>query len=171
MIASSLVFTAVLVWAAVGDVRTRRIPNFIVAILAILGLAAAIVETPSWHGAVQALAGLLVGLLCWLPFYVFGWIGAGDVKLFSAAGAWLGPKGAVEGALVAALCGAVLAVLWMLKSHGVRQTGRTLGLATATPRILSPQRDGSGRSDRLPYGIAIALGAIVARWLPGVLLS
>ncbi len=122
-------------------------------------------------GFVVASEGLLVGLACWLPFYAFGWLGAGDVKLYAAAAAWLTPKSAIEGALVAALAGAVVALLWMVKTHGMRQTGQTIGLAAGTPGILSPRKDGSGRSSKLPYGVAIALGAISAGWMPGLLLG
>ena len=167
---AGLVFTIVLLGAAIGDVRTRRIPNRLVAILAIAGFAFRAVLNGG-EGFVIAGEGLLVGLACWLPFYAFGWLGAGDVKLYAAASAWLGPKSAFEGALIAALAGALLALLWMVKTRGMRRTGQTIGLAAGTPGILSPRQDGSGRSSKLPYGVAIAFGAISAGWLPGLLLK
>ena len=165
---AGLVFTIVLLGAAIGDIRTRRIPNRIVAGLAIAGFVFRLV-LDGGEGFLVAGEGLLVGLACWLPFYAFGWLGAGDVKLYAAAAAWLGPKSALEGALIAALAGAVLALLWMVKTHGMRRTSQTIGLAAGTPGILSPRQDGSGRSSRLPYGVAIAFGAISAGWVPGLL--
>jgi prepilin peptidase CpaA len=113
---------------------------------------------------------MIVGLVCWLPFYAFGWIGAGDVKLYAAAGAWLGPAGAFEGALIAALAGAILSLLWMLKAHGVKNTADTLGLAAASPGMLSPA-SASGKRSTLPYGVALAFGAICAGWVPRILLG
>jgi prepilin peptidase CpaA len=165
-----IAFTAILVVAAVGDLRTRRIPNRLVAVLALLGIVFSTAMAPLLHGALNAGEGILVGLVCWLPFYAFGWIGAGDVKLYAAAGAWLGPAGALEGALIAALAGAILSLLWMLKAHGVKKTADTLGLAAASPGMLSPG-SGSGKRSTLPYGVALAFGAICAGWAPRILLG
>ncbi|MEO7367892.1 MAG: prepilin peptidase [Gemmatimonadaceae bacterium] len=168
---AGITFTAILVMAAIGDMRTRRIPNRLVAILAVLGFAFSVSQRPVFAGTLHGFEGLAVGLACWLPFYVLGWLGAGDVKLFAAAGAWLGPLGALEGALIGALSGAVLAVLWMLRAHGVRSAVQTLGMAAGSPGILSsPARGEKGRST-LPYGVAIAFGAICAAWIPGLLLG
>src|SRR6476619_528728 len=121
-----IVFSAILVAAAVGDLRTRRIPNKLVAVLALLGIAYSVARAPGIPGLFQAGGGLLAGLACWLPFYVMGWLGAGDVKLYAAAGAWLGPARAVEGALVGALFGAVLSLIWMAKSQGMKRAAQTL---------------------------------------------
>jgi prepilin peptidase CpaA len=114
---------------------------------------------------VQGGGGIIAGLALWLPFYVMGWLGAGDVKLYAAAGAWLGPARAVEGALVGALFGAVLAVVYMLKSQGIKQTAETLGMAAATPEMLA-RPSGTGKRSVLPYGVAIAFGALWAAWMP-----
>lgn len=169
-IVAGAVFTGLLVVAAIGDLRTRRIPNRLVAVIGLLGLAYSVSMQPVLPGAVRGAGGLLVGLGCWLPFYALGWIGAGDVKLFAAAGAWLGPMGALEGAAIGAIAGAVLAVVWMIKSRGVKTTAETLGIAVGSPAILSPDEAMSRRSS-LPYGVAIAFGAIWAAWLPGTLFA
>ncbi len=169
-IAAGIAFTGILAYAAIGDLRTRRIPNTLVAVLACSGLIYSVIGEPVIPGLLRGLAGLTVGLACWLPFYALGWLGAGDVKLFAAAGAWLGPVGAIEGSLAGACAGAVLALVWMVRSRGMKGTTEVLGLAAGTPSILSPGDAGS-RSSTLPYGIAIAFGAIVAGWLPGLLLA
>jgi prepilin peptidase CpaA len=119
-------------------------------------------------GLTQAGGGLLAGLACWLPFYALGWLGAGDVKLYAAAGAWLGPARAAEGALVGALFGAVLSLIWMMKAHGVKETAQTLGMAAGTPEMLTQSAD-SGKRSTLPYGVAIAFGALWAGWMPRML--
>ncbi len=165
------VFTALLLLAAIGDLRSRRIPNRLVAILALLGIAFSVAQRPVFPGALHGLEGLVTGLACWLPFYALGWLGAGDVKLFAAAGAWLGPMRALEGAFIGALAGAVLAVLWMLRSHGVRNVFQTLGLAVGSPGLLSSPAGGDKGRSTLPYGVAIAFGAICAAWFPLLLLG
>ena len=168
--AAGLVFTGLLVAAAAGDFQTRRIPNRLVAVIAVLGVVYSILSQPVAEGAVSAFAGLGVGLAVWLPFYALGWLGAGDVKLFAAAAAWLGPVGAVEGALVGACAGALLALLWMVGARGVKGTAETLGMATGSPSLLAPAGKTSRRS-MLPYGVAIAFGAIWAGWLPRLILA
>lgn len=166
---AGIVFTAILVVAAIGDLRTRRIPNGLVAILALLGVAFSVARFPVVQGLSQAGGGVAVGLACWLPFYLMGWLGAGDVKLYAAAGAWLGPARAVEGALVGALFGAVLAIIWMVKSHGMKSTVQTLGIAVGTPEVLSPSDSSAHKRSMLPYGVAIAVGGLWAGWMPRLL--
>jgi prepilin peptidase CpaA len=168
--AAGLVFTALLVMAAAGDVRTRRIPNRLVVTIGLLGLVYSTAMHPVVPGATRGFGGIAVGLGCWLPFYALSWVGAGDVKLFASAGAWLGPMGALEGAIVASLAGAVLAVAWMVRSRGMKEAVETLGLAAGSPSMLSPG-DKRSRRSKLPYGIAIAFGAIWAGWLPRLLLA
>ena len=167
-LAGGIVFSAILIVAAIGDLRTRRIPNRLVAVLALLGIAYSVARAPGIPGLSQAGGGLLAGLACWLPFYLMGWLGAGDVKLYAAAGAWLGPARAVEGALVGALFGAVLSLIWMAKSQGMKRAAQTLGMAAATPGMLAPDSSPSKRST-LPYGVAIAFGALWAGWMPRIL--
>ena len=166
---AGIVFTAILVVAAIGDFRTRRIPNRTVAILAVLGFVFAVTQYPILPGLARAGGGLMVGLLFWLPFYALGWLGAGDVKLYAAAGAWLGPMRALDGALTAALSGAVLALIWMMRTHGVQESVRTIGMATGTPQVLAPGT--AGKRSSMPYGIAIAAGAVCAGWLPRLIFS
>jgi prepilin peptidase CpaA len=113
--------------------------------------------------------GLVAGLVVWLPFYALGWLGAGDVKLVAAAGAWLGPKEVLEGSLIAALLGAVLALLWMLRSRGLRNAIETLGIATTVPSVLTGTSSSVDRVRSLPYSVPIAVGALCAAWLPGLL--
>ena len=171
---AGMVFTSLLVLAGIRDLQTRRIPNPLVLTLAVLGFAySAMVPATLWGalwGTLRAFEGFGVGMACWLPFYVLNWLGAGDVKLFAAAGAWLGPGRAVEGSVIAALAGGVLGLIWMLHSRGLRDSIETLGIAATLPGVLS-DRSPEARSTRsLPYGVALAAGAICAGWMPGLVL-
>jgi prepilin peptidase CpaA len=141
-IGSGAAFVAMLAAAAVSDARTRRIPNALVAAIALLGVAVAVVAAPWPAGLERAALGALTGLALWLPFHLLGWMGAGDVKLFAAASVWLGPAAAVRAALLTALLGGVLALGW-----------------AAWLRV----RRGEGER-RLPYGIAMAAALAVAAW-------
>ena len=59
----------------------------------------------------SALAGLAFGFLMMLPGHVFGATGAGDVKLFAAAGTLLGSGRIVSAFLCVAIAGGILAVV------------------------------------------------------------
>ena len=79
-----------LIWAAATDVCSRRIPNWVSFSLLLGGVlqsfTAAHTVTPG-----RSLLGLLTGF--GLTFFLFAIeaVGAGDVKLMSGVGAWLGP--------------------------------------------------------------------------------
>lgn len=169
-IMAGVVFTLLLLFAAVGDVRSRRIPNRVVLALGILGLLYSAFAPISLSGALRGLGGAAIGFGLWLPFYVLGWLGAGDVKLFAAAGAWLGPVRTIEGSAIAALLGALLAFLWMLRFRGMRNAVETLGIAATTPSVLTEAPVSQNNARAIPYGVVIAIGAISAGWLPGLLL-
>lgn len=167
------VYTGLLLYAAFKDWRSRRIPNRIVLGLAVCGLVFSIVSAPLLSGLLGWSGGLVTGLICWLPFYMLGWVGAGDVKLFAASGSWLGAFRTLEAGAAAALLGAVLALTYVVWSYGVRRAIETVWLAATAPTILANSSDsGQARSSRsLPYGVALAAGALVAAWIPGVLLG
>src|SRR5690606_27731726 len=79
---------AFLLVASAYDVTVRRIPNVLALAMLLTGTALAVV-THGLAGGAIALGFVVTGLLVWLPFYIFRMMGAGDVKLFAAACAWL----------------------------------------------------------------------------------
>ena len=164
------VFSVLLVIACVTDVRWRRIPNALVLTLALTGFAFSVWVDPWLVGLGRAMGGLSLGFGIWIVFYVIGAIGAGDVKLFAAAGAWLGPAATWRAALVGAALGGALAIAMLLRQRRARQgfenvmtsiSTRSLAVLAATP--------GTSKSRQLPYGVALACGALVVAWVPGIL--
>ncbi len=169
---SALAFTALLVAACATDVRTRRIPNRLVLVLALSGVASSIAILGAGAGLSRALAGAGVGFAVWMPFHLLRLLGAGDVKLFAASATWLGARGALEAALLAAIVGGVLSLFWMLRVRGVAGSLRSLGIAMSVPSVLMnnhAERHPGGI--RMPYGVALAVGAGVIGWLPGLILG
>jgi prepilin peptidase CpaA len=105
------VLTAVV--AATTDMKTGRIPNWLTLPVVALALLAHVIAQGTW-GAIESAAGLM---LCagvpWLAFRVSGGkaIGGGDVKLFGALGAIVGPMTGLEmelGSLGLLLAGAIV---------------------------------------------------------------
>ncbi len=99
-----------------SDWRERRIPNILLlgSLVVSFGLAVTGASTPlsPMDGAARWVAGLGAGLLCFLPMYLLGAMGAGDVKLMAACGACMGPSMAWEAALFALILGGVMALAW-----------------------------------------------------------
>ena len=155
--------------ATATDFRTCRIPNLI----SLGGLLAALVLAATGHGAVTlapALTGMAIGFLLLLPLYVKGAMGAGDVKLMAAVGAFLGGPalalGAVAGTFIA---GMVLALIYLAVRNGLRATARRYAtdlkvgaLGGGWRGLLQPE---PGKpAQRFPYAAAIAAGALSALW-------
>ena len=164
------VFTLLLAYACWSDLRTRRIPNALVAVLAVAGLEFSVASAPIMPGLAHGFGGLLLGLALWVPFYALGWIGAGDVKLFAAAGAWLGPAGALDAMVLAAVAGGALGLAWMLWQRG-GVAGTLVGIwvtRVAWRGLIRPPTDVPLQA-RLPYGVALAVGAALAGWLPDLI--
>ena len=155
--------------ASAWDIRTRRIPNVLTLGFPVVALIVhvALDGTP---GAVNTAAGWATGLALFLPLFILGGMGAGDVKLLAAMGAWLGPWNAVETALAAGVIGGVLALgLALTRSYASQAFTNIWSLLLywrvagirAHPTLTLEQHDGP----RLAYAIPISLGAIVAVWV------
>jgi prepilin peptidase CpaA len=161
--------TGLAVAAAASDLRFRRVPNALTLGAAALGILVSGLAG-GLHGVSQSLLGWVVGLALFLPLFVVGGLGAGDVKLLAAFGAWLGPTGALWAAFWAALVGGVLA-LAVAAAHGyLSQAFRNLAALARTWRVLGPTpipgltlQD--ARGPRLAYAVPVSAGALLALWL------
>jgi len=159
---------ALLLAACVSDVRARRIPNKLVALIALLGLAYSMTSLSLMEGAGRAFVGLALGFALWVPFYALGMLGAGDVKLFAAGCCWLAPSQVFGAALVSALAGGVLSVIALVLSHGAGLTAFRLAEVARDPTKLgTPLKAPPGRPT-VPYGIALAVGLALAGWVPSL---
>jgi prepilin peptidase CpaA len=147
--------------AAVIDLRTRRIPNALTGALAVIGVGIAAAKLGP-VGLGGALLGCALGLAFMLPGHVFGATGAGDVKLFAAAGALLGPATTVHAFLYTAIVGGILAVVIAIRrrrlAHTLGTTARIISDRTGSvSAIESPEAD-----NRFAYAPAIAVGVVMA---------
>ena len=135
---------------AVTDLRTRRIPNRLTVAAAATALALAVVRA-GWQGAFVSAAGVLIGLVLFLPLCLAGKLGAGDVKAMAAVGAFLGPVSVLLAAVCTLMAGAMVAAIVLVSWHWRAQRSPDTG-KHAYPRR---QRD-------LPYGVAIACGTLAS---------
>lgn len=126
---------------AICDCRSRRIPNSLVVAGLVAAFAVALLQRSPFHVEfAQAALGAAVGLVVLLPCFVIGVMGAGDVKVFAALGAWCGVHALLGLWVAASILGGVHAV-WVLVSTRtrvtslVRQSGPTFAVSDrrATP--------------------------------------
>ena len=137
---------ALLILAAIQDAVRLRISNLFPAGIVVLAIAAGIgvgLEVAAWENLVVFAALLVAGTL----LFATGKFGGGDVKLFAATGLWFSLAGAVQFLAAVFIAGGLLALLLI---------GSRLLLPKRAGERFQTLRKGAG----IPYGVAIALGAI-----------
>ena len=162
-----------LVIALEADLLESRIPNVLVAVLLVAGVSLHAMGPangrdgvfgafPGALGGAQALLGAAIGLALFLPMYLAGAMGAGDVKFMAALGAFAGPVDVVGMALAVAACGGVLALgLTLSRRKTAEAWGNVVRLVGAIthPRAPGQRFDPATQSAlRMPYALAFALG-------------
>lgn len=160
---------AVALAAASCDLRTRRIPNALTFGSAAVALAVH-GTIDGWPGLLLAASGWVVGLALFLPFFMLGGMGAGDVKLLAGLGAWLGPAGVAWTALYAAIAGGVMALIVTLAGGYTRTALRNVGTIlrfwqASGVRPVEGLTLSSSAGPRLPYALPIAVGVMVTLWM------
>jgi prepilin peptidase CpaA len=152
---------AVTIAAAVVDLRTRRVPNWLTFGTAALGITMAMTHLDG-VGVAGAFEGLLVGLLLMLPGHVIGRTGAGDVKLLAALGTLLGPKSIVMAFLYTAIAGGGLAVVVAMRRRRLRETLEGTATLVCTGGANAGELERTSTNNRFAYAPAIAVGAVIA---------
>jgi prepilin peptidase CpaA len=133
------ILAAILVIAAVIDVRTFTISNRLNLTVALLAPVYWLsVALSPWPGvAVQLAAAATVFVLLAAAFYA-GMMGGGDVKLAAALALWFPPVATIKFLVLMSLAGGVLTLVVVAIHHARKREGR--------PEI--------------PYGVAIAFGGL-----------
>lgn len=149
--------------AAIRDVLSRKIPNWLTFSTMITGIIYHSC-TNGWKGFLVSAAGVVVGMGLLITLYLLGGMGAGDVKLMGAVGSLLGPKGVVTAFLGTALFGGVYAIVLILL-HGqvqnmVRRYGTMLKTFFHTRQVAYIPAATEEKGPALCYGLAIALGTL-----------
>jgi prepilin peptidase CpaA len=143
------------------DMWTRRVPNPLTMGLAAIG----VVYAACGIGGLSlgaSLAGLALGLALMLPGHLIGATGAGDVKLFAAAGAFVGPAHILMAFVYTALAGGAIAIVVSLSRRRLRQTVGGTAMLIATAGANAPAIESPLEHNRFAYAPAIAVGTMLA---------
>lgn len=145
--------------AVFTDLRSRRIPNWLVLPFLPLGIAVS-AWFHGWHGVLQSLEGAAVGVVAFGVLFVMGGMGAGDVKLCAAIGAWIGPGQLFIALVLTGLAGGVMVIAWATYAGFLKDlftgTGDLVfsGAKRAEVTLSNPLRR------KMPYAPAIAIGTL-----------
>src|SRR5207244_2243119 len=151
--------------AAIIDVLTQKIPNWFTLPSAFLGVILNF-HLCGTKGLSSSIIGLITGFLLLFFVYRLGGMGAGDVKLLCAAGAFLGPKLVFYSFIWMALVGGVLALILIIYNKAFSQTFGNLKILVLSWILRSPSQEANLTLKnqaliKLPYGVAIATGVIL----------
>ena len=150
-----------LVTAVISDFSDHRIPNAITLFAAVVGLSSHL-YLGGLQGVGLSMGGLVVGMACLLPFYLLGGMGAGDVKMMGAIGAFVGPEAslfAVAVGLVAGGLGGLGLLLFNgISRHGGRRTEAVSGWGCQNSNVSVRSELVAGGSDKVSSGRRSGLG-------------
>jgi prepilin peptidase CpaA len=155
---------AVLAVATFTDLRSRRIPNWLVFPFLLAGFVVS-GALHGWAGIGHSLAGMALGALLFGVLCALGGMGMGDVKLVAAIGAWIGSAQLLIALVLTAMAGGVMAICWAVAGGFLgelfRGTGQLLlgfgkrGLRPHPELVLS-----NPLTRKMPYAPAIAIGTL-----------
>jgi len=155
---------AIGLFGGVHDLLTRRIPNWFTFSAIGLGLGAQL-WLGGWAGLLSGFLGVALGFALFFPIYATGYMGAGDVKLQMAVGAWMGWWLALHVALGAVMIGGAFAffeVIFRGRLRAVFQNGYSFLRALLVPGLVVENlRVDQNRKFAFGVCIAVAVGLVI----------
>ncbi|MEY3288848.1 MAG: hypothetical protein RLZZ419_1090 [Pseudomonadota bacterium] len=161
---STAILIAILITAAVIDMRRHRLPNSLTVSAALVGLSLQY-TLQGWHGLLDGLTGFVTGFVLFLPFYALRWMGAGDVKLMAAVGIFLGwPLSLLATGL--SMGAGTLTAFYLLAVRGglydylCRYSSMAKCLFFTGSFSYLPPKPGDASTQLFPFALAIFLGTL-----------
>lgn len=156
--------------AAITDVRSFKVYNVLTVPLMISGVAYHDFNN-GWAGLELSLGGLLFGGAILLLPFLMGGMGAGDVKLLAAVGAWLGMPATFYVFIVSAFASGLCAIAMLVHQKNSREAAARLQMMWVrfNSVVVHPGRDEwmqsvvpdqNPRRRVIPYGAMVALGIL-----------
>ncbi len=155
-----ILLLGLLVSAVASDLRRHRIPNLLVVLGLVLGLA-----VQAYSGGISGLGdgalGMLIGFGVFLPLYALGGMAAGDVKLMAMVGSFMTPHFALWAAFFSLIAGGLCGLVLVLVRGQVQQTLGRYWLMLRARAYLAPAAD-EVAGKPFPYSVAILLGTLTS---------
>ena len=162
--------------AAFTDVWKFKVYNILTIPLLVSGLLYNGV-VGGWMGLANSILGLSFGFVILLLFYLIGGMGAGDVKLMAAIGAWLGMPLIFYVFIASAIAGGIYAILLMIFTSGVQDMMTNMYIMLHRMKIFSRHlipdtrietevKRGDRRRRLIPFAMVVSFGVLATfLWL------
>lgn len=156
----------VLAVATFTDLRSRRIPNWLVLPFLVAGVAVSC-WLHGWSGLGHSLEGMALGAFLFGILSFMGGMGMGDVKLCAAIGAWIGPGQLITALVLTGIVGGIMALCWAAAGGFLGELFRGTGdlVFGFRKRGLKPDPElnlSNPLARKMPYAPAIAIGTLVS---------
>jgi prepilin peptidase CpaA len=156
----------VLVVATFTDLRSRRIPNWLVLPFLVAGIGVS-GWLHRWHGIAHSFEGIALGGALFGILALMGGMGMGDVKLCAAIGAWIGPGQLIVALVLTGIVGGIMALCWAAAGGFLGELFKGAGnlLFDFKKRGLKPDAElnlSNPLARKMPYAPAIAIGTLVS---------
>ena len=132
--------------AALYDIRTWKIPNWLILLGLETGIFITVWQNGVRTGSIRVLAGIWIPIGILYVMFLAGWLGAGDIKLFSAVGAFCGFM-ILKIVLYAFIAGGILSLFYVINLLIRKKKRRGL--------------DGRAERHRIHFSLAIWLACLV----------
>jgi prepilin peptidase CpaA len=143
-----LVLLALMATGAWLDVTQRRLPNWLCLAVVLAGGIATFMMGES-AGLLSAAIHMVIALVVGMGLFRLGMIGGGDAKFYAATALWFGLAEALRLLMSVSILGLILLIVFVAFKR--------------LSRVLNRQASAQGDFAKLPYGVAIAAGAVVAK--------
>ena len=155
------------IFAAVYDFLTKRIPNWLTFPGMLIGIVANIILSGWMIGLKESLLGVSVGFVLFFPIYFFQIMGAGDVKLLMLIGAFVGYQLCFYVALASIFIGGAYALV------NVIAVGRIVPYLRASYKFFRPifipglvrEPLNLDKQRKFSFGFSLALAMILVVYL------
>lgn len=159
--------------AVLMDLKTGEIANGWIITIWLAGILVSW-DSRGTSGVLLWFSGTLIPILCLFWLFLFRMLGAGDIKLFSALGGFLGPAAILKCIGLSFIFGAILSVGILMICGNIRQ--RLFKLTTYIRNMILmkvqretavpvPYRDGKNGMECIHFSVPILLAVLL--WLGG----
>jgi prepilin peptidase CpaA len=153
--------------ASYVDYAQRKVPNIINGTLLLLGISAQMIWFGGW-GLLNAALGVVAGFVPLFLVWMMRGMGAGDVKLMAAIGAWMGWELCLWSFAIGAILGGLIALVMIVV--GKRLDSALVNLRTIGEKMSDRKTVFSdfgsvesfgATTQKLPYGVPLTMGTLI----------
>jgi len=162
-----VIFSGMMVWAAISDIRYYILSNRLNMAIAVLYpvylLCLSFEYAPlPWQEIAWAFGIALIIFLFCFGLFAIGAMGGGDVKMIPLVAIWAGPALVMDFLLITTLVGGVFSAVLIVKKRLKKASQSSKSSKSSENINLLMSEKGM---NKVPYGVGIALGGLYVSWM------